>query len=238
MRYLYKDSRINHISEYNKIFRSLEEKGIISLIDKELKENEKNKRTNNWEHENINCCVDTDTRTEKRLCRCLYFYQSEKKKCNKCALYNSEKEEIKKYFCKLINNATVVDYEIPVSDCSDDGIGEIDLLIDYKGDYYCTEVKPCWNNETILRMILEILTYTKMMEKNIKLYKEKYSYTKDFRKAILFMEDSKQEKLWDEQNKGIVNNVIAEMKDFILKNNITVFCLKQENNQYSLVKIQ
>lgn len=95
---------------------------------------------------------DNIDRTEKRICRCMYYYQ--KDKCvgcqfeHKMELQNSSRYEIK-------------DYEVPMKFVMGQ-IGGIDLeIFDKKsGITYAAEVKPYWNTESLVRMIAEILTYT------------------------------------------------------------------------------
>lgn len=93
-----------------------------------------------------------DRYTEKRICKCMYYLSStHSKNCDRCAFQNR---------FEIIGDYSITDYEVPAFYYGD-GIGEIDLIIS-KGDiHYATEVKPYkGNNETLLRMIAEIMTYT------------------------------------------------------------------------------
>jgi hypothetical protein len=95
----------------------------------------------------------TSTKTEKRLCRCLYYWNSDHTKhCDTCKYQQGR--------CGIEGIYRIKDYEVPAY-YDGDGIGEIDLLIEGPEGVYATEVKPPQgNSECILRMIAEILTYT------------------------------------------------------------------------------
>lgn len=90
--------------------------------------------------------------TEKRLCKCMYYLNStHSKHCDKCAFRDC---------FEIAGDYQITDYEVPAYYYGD-GIGEIDLIISGGGVPYATEVKPYrGNNETLLRMIAEIMTYT------------------------------------------------------------------------------
>jgi len=90
--------------------------------------------------------------TEKRLCKCMYYLNgTHSKNCGKCSF--RERFEV-------IGDYRISDYEVPAFYYGD-GIGEIDMIISKKDVHYATEVKPYKdNNETLLRMIAEIMTYT------------------------------------------------------------------------------
>lgn len=97
---------------------------------------------------------------EKRICRCFY-YRNKNNINGKC-----KKEDCRiKYYSKHyeLNNCNIIDYEIPVKYKTND-IGNFDLLIEFDKKYYAVEVKPPKpeknrEEESIFRMILEILTY-------------------------------------------------------------------------------
>ncbi len=101
-----------------------------------------------------NHCVglNSERYTEKRLCKCMYYLNSRhSKRCDKCAFQDC---------FEIVGDYQITDYEVPAYYYGD-GIGEIDLIISKDNIYYATEVKPYkGNNETLLRMIAEIMTYT------------------------------------------------------------------------------
>lgn len=90
--------------------------------------------------------------TEKRLCKCMYYLNStHSKNCAGCAFQNR---------FEIVGDYRITDYEVPAFYYGD-GIGEIDLIITKGNIHYAAEVKPYkGNNETLLRMITEIMTYT------------------------------------------------------------------------------
>ena len=90
--------------------------------------------------------------TEKRICRCFYYYNSDKRttECDTCP-FKFKKENIGKI--------KITDYEVP-SEFVIEGIGGIDWLLDDNGKLLATEVKPPESSETLVRMVAEALTYT------------------------------------------------------------------------------
>ena len=129
-------------------------------------------KTHNHEHEGCKGC-DTSTRTEKRVCRCIYYSNSNKKRdCDNCQL------RLKKW--KKQGNISIVDYEIPMKSVYKK-VGGIDLILEYEDTLYGAEVKPWYSTETISRMVAETLTYTSAIEDR-------------YKPAILVFEKSSQHK--------------------------------------------
>ena len=236
----YKRKDINNVSKYNDIAENELNEGIdiVETLLQGITVNREKIRDFNYEHETNDCSCDTSTRTEKRLCRCLALYSKENENCQKCQLFNNE------FFGKKIKNAKVIDYEIPVTGDGKDGIGKIDLLFKYDedGKIYFTEVKPQWNTETILRMVAEIITYAELLKRHCsevnsaaEEFRRKYNVpVTDCQKAILFMENSKQQRFWtDEKYKYYVSD---RLKKIIKEQNIAVFCLCMSGNNYYLKK--
>lgn len=95
--------------------------------------------------------LNSERYTEKRLCKCMYYLNStHSKRCDKCAFQDC---------FEIVGDYQITDYEVPAYYYGD-GIGEIDLIISKDSICYATEVKPYkGNNETLLRMIAEIMTY-------------------------------------------------------------------------------
>lgn len=109
-----------------------------------------------------------DSFTEKRLCRCMYYKNSNHgTECEACGYRDR---------FKVIGDYQIIDYEVPAFYYGDE-IGEIDLVISDGADYYATEVKPYKNNkETLLRMIAEIMTYTDGYKEGV--YKKAIAFLK------------------------------------------------------------
>ena len=143
-----------------------------------------------------------DSFTEKRLCRCMYYKNSNHgTECEACGYRDR---------FKVIGDYQIIDYEVPAFYYGDE-IGEIDLVISDGADYYATEVKPYKNNkETLLRMIAEIMTYTDGYKEGV------------YKKAIAFFEKNcddgsvtSQQREYDEKE--------LETSELIKKADITVF---------------
>lgn len=156
--------------------------------------------------------------TEKRLCKCLYYFNSQHStKCESCDFRNRYTID-GEYFIK--------DYEVPAF-YSGKGVGEIDLVLSDDDIEYATEVKPAkdefdpndeGNQETLLRMIAEIMTYT-------------YGYSEGrFKKAIGFFEDTPQEKEY--------HNASQDLLNLLKKADITVFqFVKAGEKTYRICKL-
>lgn len=156
--------------------------------------------------------------TEKRLCKCMYYFNGPKADnsiCAKCTFTDR---------FKIAGNYRITDYEVPAYYYGA-GIGEIDLIIENGEDIYAAEVKPYkGNTETLLRMIAEIMTYT-------------MGNRKGYRKAIAFFEKNRetgeitaQQKEWDMQNQ--------ELLDLIKLAAITVFQFKEVGNmEYEICRL-
>ena len=156
--------------------------------------------------------------TEKRICKCLYYFNSgHAKKCGKCSFPN-------RY--RISGTYTIADYEVPACYYGS-GIGEIDLVIAGDEVLYATEVKPpkdefdpqdpC-NQESILRMISEIMTYTLGYEPG------------KYKKAIAFFEDTKQAEEYAHMTPAV--------KKLIEKADITVFRFEKAGpKEYKICKL-
>lgn len=146
-----------------------------------------------------------NTFTEKRLCKCLYYRNSEfhnLEECSKCDFQDR---------FDVVGDYQILDYEVPAYYYGK-GIGEIDLIISDGKNTYATEVKPNkGNNETLLRMIAEIMTYT-----------IGYPIGK-YEKAIAFFEGTKQAEEFEDMT--------PEIAELLKKAGITVFCFKEEERK-------
>ena len=157
-----------------------------------------------------------DSFTEKRLCKCMYYYNADyPKKCDKCDI---------DFRYKLEGDYKIVDYEVPAFYYGDH-IGEIDLIIGDGETLYATEVKPYQgNNETLLRMVAEIMTYT------IGYPAGKY------KKAIAFFEHDLEKQITP-QNKEYMQKDL-DMQELLKKADITVFQFEKVNEDtYRLCRL-
>ena len=143
-----------------------------------------------------------DSFTEKRLCRCMYYKNSNHEtECELCGY----RERF-----KVTGDYQIIDYEVPAFYYGD-GIGEIDLVISDGVDCYATEVKPYKNNkETLLRMIAEIMTYTDGYTEGV------------YKKAIAFFEKNCDDGSFTSQQREYDEKEL-ETSELIKKADITVF---------------
>lgn len=102
--------------------------------------------------------------TEKRICRCMYYYNlsaaspEQKQKCVDCDFPSKWKN---------ISDCQILDYEVPMPKVVDN-VGGIDLLLQAPDNrMYAVEVKPAGSNETLARMIAEILTYCEISDYSV-----------------------------------------------------------------------
>ncbi len=94
---------------------------------------------------------DSTTVDEKRVCRCMRFYNGGSPKCQACT-----------FPAKRANGTPAfqfTDYEYPTL-YNVPKLGGIDLVWTWHGKTYAVEVKPPNSDETLIRMVSEILTYT------------------------------------------------------------------------------
>jgi hypothetical protein len=198
-----------------------------------------------YKHNTCDFSDDKSTRrTEKRLCRCLVNFEKAgiQKNCDTCSM-NKIHHLAKRVRGEKGLECQFLDFEVPVSPCIDDKIGEIDLILAFDGEIYATEFKPYWNTESVLRMMAEIVTYSAFASES-----KRFPFPK-FKKAILFMDVDIEvqlkhgtEKRKPEQYRqfcekdyafGIDDNVRALLKKY----EISVFCLSDEGKEYVVKKL-
>lgn len=162
--------------------------------------------------------LGSDRNTEKRMCRCMYYYNSSNEECLDC---NYEW----KWMLTNTDEFAVIDYERPTKYVFDK-IGGVDLVIeDLKNkENYAVEVKPKGSKETIVRMISEILTYTS--DEN---FKDKYV------PAICFFKyrDEEQKEYSDQwkQLKQLEKN--EDLKNILEMTGIEVFYILHEKDEFN-----
>jgi len=89
---------------------------------------------------------------EQQICRCMFYYGKNETHSRKC--------QFKRKWRHIPDDVDIIDYETPMP-YKIEKIGKIDLCLKYDKRIYGVEVKPPENNdETISRMVSEILTYT------------------------------------------------------------------------------
>ena len=218
----YQEKNINNKSEYNNIAES--ELAGDDYLQKILDGVLQNARVQFPEHKK--CGFTSDSRTEKRLCHCLVLYGDENAECKTCPLKDNP------FFAKKIKNATMLEYEIAASNTKGDGIGGVDLLMEHDGKLYCTEFKPAWNKESILRMATEIITYTHILDKEKEAFVQRYG---EYEKAIMFTHGSEQWRQWTDKKYAYA--VRPRLRKIIEMEGISVFCLKLENGEYVVEKL-
>ena len=158
---------------------------------------------------------DSDTVYEKRICRCMFYYDDTNNNCIECPLKKKYKNISKRY---LLTDAEKPTQKV-IKSC-----GGIDLVIVDKLDNnkeYAVEVKPDYSKETIVRMVAEIFTYTIEFP--------------NMEKSIAFFEGSRQ----DEDYKKYYSN--PEFKKMIDRVHIFKFVEKNNNNgviNFDIVKIK
>lgn len=184
--------------------------------------------------------IKSDTCTEKRLCRCLYYTNTDKveKACDDCPLKDKTKEG---YRNKIVGDYKIVAYEyVPIN--KGKSIGNVDIILADDNYAYLTEVKrPTGNSESLLRMLLEIETYYRMTELQKVRSKESgkepdYEQIegigkKELKKAILFFKGSIQDSDYH-------NDKFSQYTKLLLKDNdVTVFCAEVKDNKVYIEKV-
>ena len=154
---------------------------------------------------------------EKRICKCLFYHNKKdaKKSCHKCKYGD---------YYKIVDSIfTISDYEdTPFYEGK--GIGEVDLVINDGKNLFATEIKPhnkenkINNDESILRMISEILTYT-------------YNNPK-YKKAIAFFNNTPQYEEYKKLKSGCTLFKIMDIAK------INVFLIKDIDNKHQKFKIE
>ncbi len=122
----------------------------LFLPKSELKlSNEKYPKQHNPKHAHCSGIYKPDSIkvTEKRICRCMYYFNDTSKKCKNCLLQTKWKN---------VGRIQITNYEWPTKHVYNN-VGGMDLIFDNK---YAAEVKPFGSTETITRMFAEIITYT------------------------------------------------------------------------------
>lgn len=126
----------------------------------------------------------------------------------------------------------VIDYQTPLKNERDDKAGKIDI-VSYNKDIktvYLLELKKEDNEETMLRCVLEIFTYSKTLDKDK--FLEDFNLPKDTKikaSPLVFFNGSQYKEMADSDNKYL--------KDLIKKLEIELFYISKNNNsEYNITK--
>lgn len=126
----------------------------------------------------------------------------------------------------------VLDYQTPLKNERDDKAGKIDI-VSYNKDIktvYLLELKKEDNEETMLRCVLEIFTYSKTLDKDK--FLEDFNLPKDTKikaSPLVFFNGSQYKEMADSDNKYL--------KDLIKKLEIELFYISKNNNsEYNITK--
>ncbi len=176
----------------------------------------------------IHSCMPLKTSkfTEKRFCRCLVGYNSNMiSYCDGCKYGNN--------FRYKTNDIKCLDFEIDVTCNSKDGVGGIDLLFEYNNEKFMCEVKPIRNTNSIVHMLFEIITYYKLLGDEKEIFNNSYSSRgikyEDFKLAIMFFRNSKQERQF--------NAYYNELIELLNKCEISVFLAEIINLNLKVEKV-
>ncbi len=127
----------------------------------------------------------------------------------------------------------VLDYQTPLKNERDDKAGKIDI-VSYNKDIktvYLLELKKEDNEETMLRCVLEIFTYSKTLDKDK--FLEDFNLPKDTKikaSPLVFFNGSQYKEMVEGDNKYL--------KDLIKKLEIELFYISKNNSEYHIIKIE
>ena len=223
---------VNNISEYdvvaNEILNELNkyESRFETLADITPREKETNRgECGGFKNESD----DSEKTTERRFCKCLYYTNTKNKVKTNCETCNLRNRQAEGYHAKLAGNFEVIYYEFVPTD-KGKGVGNVDLILADENFAYLTEVKPPHgNSETLLRMFLEIETYSRVTASGNQ-YK-KIVGSKPLRKAILFFKHSPQYKDFISENRGISTKKLLSIFG------ISVLCVEFKNGEVHISAI-
>ena len=125
---------------------------------------------------------------------------------------------------------TILDYQIPIKNIRGDKAGKIDLLADNNNELILLELKVDGNKDTLLRCVLEIVTYWHQINHD-KLYEKfvnpKHSYNKKPKKAILVPLMSSQHEEYKNKN--------TNMRNLMLKLDVEFFLFECKNGAINIL---
>ena len=115
----------------------------------------------------------------------------------------------------------IIDYQIPLKDKRSDKSGKIDLLMDKDGSLVIVELKGADNEEPLLRPVLEIETYHRLLDEG-KLCEEYGRLKHPVGKAIMIFAGTEPFRDYKSKRK-------SSIKKLIQKYNIHVYLTNGEN---------
>jgi len=144
---------------------------------------------------NRSICGGVNGETEHPMTKCMYYYNRHKSGveniCPKCSLQNTPWKNISDRY-------DIYNYQLPLPFKHSIGsVGKIDLIVkdrSNKGIFFAVEIKPeKGNNESLSRMMAEIITYTTVLEYAAQKNGEEYSLLEGKRlyPAIAFFKEFK-----------------------------------------------
>lgn len=163
-----------------------------------------------FDHSHCNfSMVNPERVTEKRICRCWNFYNKPNcdDKCHTCP-FKFKKENV--------GNIEIVDFEYPTK-FNIAHVGGIDWLLKDGDEIFATEVKPPKSDETIVRMLAEILTYT---------------VDSEYKPAICFFNGSKQHHDYDQYKDN------ADFQYIIKQTGIRVLCITFDEDEFEIHDVE
>ena len=130
------------------------------------------------------------------------------------ALFNSKKE--------YEHIGKIFDYEVPLKDSNEDkGVGKIDLVAKNDNIVTLLELKVENSKETLLRCVLEVFTYWKILDHEKFLQDFKLSQDTIIKKAVLVFENSTACSQYKDKKNSVNTLALMEKLDvelFVLKN--------------------
>lgn len=201
---------------------------------------EKEDKRRHPSHEICSGCKSKDGKdpktTEKRLCRCMYYYnhqsQRQQGQCSGCDFKRKRTNT---------GDYQVCDYEVPMDE-KWVKVGGVDLILKRKDEntYYGVEVKPASSKETLVRMAAEILTYGEINRyQGNSIGNRRISY----KPGICFFEESNQHKDYLEftgvrpfhQKTSNPEELMADFREIL--SYINVFLIKCDDKTFQIERI-
>lgn len=163
-----------------------------------------------FDHSHCNfSTVNPERVTEKRICRCWNFYNKPDRdaKCSTCPF---------KFKKDNVGDIEIIDFEYPTK-FNIAHVGGIDWLLKDGDEIFDTEVKPPKSDETIVRMLAEILTYT---------------VDSDYKPAICFFTDSKQHRDYKKYKDN------SDFQYIIKQTGIRVLCITFDEDEFEIHDVE
>jgi len=142
-------------------------------------------------------------------------------------------------YCKAGNDpgeiGVIIDYQVPLKANQNDDAGKIDLISFSKDDgvIYLLELKGKNSKETLLRCILEISTYYRLLDKENFIKSYSIPRTTSIKKSILICHDSQQH----DEIKKIQSGQRLKMKDLFDVLEVRIFLINHKNFQINSVSL-